>query len=815
MGDVFDIAIIGSGPAGLSAAAHAAKIGLSHILLEKTDHLSDTIYKYQKGKHIMATPDQLVLRSDISFAAGSREHTLQTWDEELKFHGINVRYQSDVTEITGEKGDFLIRFSNGGEINARNIILAIGTAGNPNKLRIPGGDLPFVQYQLDDPKEYFDEDIIIVGGGDAGIENALGLSADPEQGNRVVLLQRGPDFARAKPANAAALTQAKESGRLDFMVSTSPVKLAPGVMTVESPEGPVELPCDRVIARLGAAPPRKFVESCGIEFTGPDREAFPVLSESFETTKPGIYVIGALAGYPLIKHCMNQGYDAVEHINGNTTLKPADEPLLEKVFAGLPGKLDVSGWLAELKQRVSIFQELSTLQLREFMLESRMHFKEKGKIVFERNDIGSSLFAVVAGRVDIEVDPTNKKIIVPLGDGEIFGEIGLISGRRRSATVRAGTPTILVEIPRRAALKLIATVPAVKRAIDRIATERQIKTIFGSDISDAWMKRLLESSEMMEVRAGEVLIEEGKPGTDIFIIRSGSVLVEKEVGGKQVFLSYVSAGNYVGEMSLFEGGERTATVKAAIKSEIIRLNGDDFDQFLRANPQIRDRVEETIDARREVNRFVEAQKGSFSSVVDLYSSVANFLLEQGLGEATDALLIDESLCIGCDNCELACAETHDGISRLDREAGKTYANIHVPTSCRHCEHPHCMADCPPNAIRRAPDGEVFINETCIGCGNCQRNCPYGVIQMEKMPPKRPGLLSWLFFGKGPGPGQPPKEWVEQHFGLDQQDMPKTAVKCDMCKGIKGGPACVRACPTGAAIRVSPESYLNVTQREGN
>ncbi len=245
------------------------------------------------------------------------------------------------------------------------------------------------------------------------------------------------------------------------------------------------------------------------------------------------------------------------------------------------------------------------------------------------------------------------------------------------------------------------------------------------------------------------------------------------------------------------------------------MNGDDFDQFLRANPQIRDRVEETIDARREVNRFVEAQKGSFSSVVDLYSSVANFLLEQGLGEATDALLIDESLCIGCDNCELACAETHDGISRLDREAGKTYANIHVPTSCRHCEHPHCMADCPPNAIRRAPDGEVFINETCIGCGNCQRNCPYGVIQMEKMPPKRPGLLSWLFFGKGPGPGQPPKEWVEQHFGLDQQDMPKTAVKCDMCKGIKGGPACVRACPTGAAIRVSPESYLNVTQREGN
>ena len=52
-------------------------------------------------------------------------------------------------------------------------------------------------------------------------------------------------------------------------------------------------------------------------------------------------------------------------------------------------------------------------------------------------------------------------------------------------------------------------------------------------------------------------------------------------------------------------------------------------------------------------------------------------------------------------------------------------------------HPHCMADCPPNAIHRGPDGEVFIDETCIGCGNCQRNCPYGVIRMDKVPPKKP------------------------------------------------------------------------------
>ena len=114
-----------------------------------------------------------------------------------------------------------------------------------------------------------------------------------------------------------------------------------------------------------------------------------------------------------------------------------------------------------------------------------------------------------------------------------------------------------------------------------------------------------------------------------------------------------------------------------------------------------------------------------------------------------------------------------------------------------------MKDCPPDAIRRAPDGEVFIQDTCIGCGNCQRNCPYGVIQMAPATPpgERPSLLKWLMFGQGIEPGMEPKSY--------DKSLAKKAVKCDMCKGIDGGAACVRACPTGAALRVSPEEFLDV------
>src|SRR5438270_820073 len=81
------------------------------------------------------------------------------------------------------QGDFALRLANGGVVKAENVILALGTQGNPNLVRCPVDDGAVVQYQLDDPGEYVDEHIIVIGAGDAGIENALGLAADPEQRN--------------------------------------------------------------------------------------------------------------------------------------------------------------------------------------------------------------------------------------------------------------------------------------------------------------------------------------------------------------------------------------------------------------------------------------------------------------------------------------------------------------------------------------------------------------------------------------------------------------------------------------------------------
>jgi Fe-S-cluster-containing hydrogenase component 2 len=92
----------------------------------------------------------------------------------------------------------------------------------------------------------------------------------------------------------------------------------------------------------------------------------------------------------------------------------------------------------------------------------------------------------------------------------------------------------------------------------------------------------------------------------------------------------------------------------------------------------------------------------------------------------------------------------------------------------------------------------------IGCGNCERNCPYGVIQMASEKEAAPGLMRWLLTGHGAAPGE--------RKPLDPDSSRKKAVKCDMCKDLNGGPACVRACPTGAAARMSPSEFVTLAKR---
>jgi Fe-S-cluster-containing hydrogenase component 2 len=116
-----------------------------------------------------------------------------------------------------------------------------------------------------------------------------------------------------------------------------------------------------------------------------------------------------------------------------------------------------------------------------------------------------------------------------------------------------------------------------------------------------------------------------------------------------------------------------------------------------------------------------------------------------------------------------------------------------------------MLDCPPNVIHRSVNGEVFIADGCIGCGNCKNNCPYDAIQMVAVNPKfkKPGLWQALLGGTN-----------HENKHIADEASPRKAIKCDLCKDNAMGPACVRSCPTGAALRISPEA-LSLTMRDSS
>ena len=711
------IAIVGSGPSGLSCAAHAAELNVPHVLLEAEDHPSHTIYRYQKGKHVMAEPGILPLRSPITFTAGKREAILAKWDEEIAKYKVNIRSGAAVSSIAGAKGAFELKTAAGDTYLAEHVVLCIGLQGNIRKLGVPGEDLDRVQYQLDDPAEYNGETIVVVGAGDAGIENALALA----ENNRVILINRVDEFPRVKQGNIDLVTAAIRDGKMECRYSTNAVKVEaietegrPLCFTAQTPQGVENIACNRVIARLGAIPPRKLVESFGVQFPNPTMEAVPQVSATYESNVPGLYIIGALGGYPLIKQAMNQGFEVVEYILGNP-VEPADEPLLQAKFRNFTRAKNVSEALALVQTNVPLFKDLTTLQLREFMLDSEVLAPGSGDVIFKKDDYTNSFFSIVDGEVLIEVpDETGKLKDVALKRGQFFGELGLLSGRRRSGTVRAGADCVLIETPRRSMLKLIASIESVRRQVDETSLRRAVRAQIAPTVSEADLDEIVRGAVIRSFAAGQTIFKEGDAADGLHLIRRGSVTISRLLGGKEVVLSYVAAGNYVGEMALLSSeAKRSATVRAAVNCETILLLAKTFNEVLARNAALRGGIEARVLERlsKNVQRETESDPGNLIS----------FLIGQGLGEGTDVLLIDESLCVRCDNCEKACADVHDGTSRLAREAGPTFANVHVPTSCRHCENPHCMKDCPPDAIHRNPNGEVFIANTCIGCGNCQRN----------------------------------------------------------------------------------------------
>jgi thioredoxin reductase/NAD-dependent dihydropyrimidine dehydrogenase PreA subunit len=264
--DIVDVAVVGSGPAGLSAGIEAIHSGHSYLVLEQGS-ISESVRKYPRHKLLLAEPVQMPLYGDLWVADTTKEALLQIWERVVERTGLQVRTGEKVEDVSHDGGCFILTTS-AGRHRARRVVLAMGRRGSPRKLGVPGEELDKVFYEVIEMEQFAGRRVLVVGGGDSAVECALGLAN--QEGTEVRLSYRRREFNRIKPRNQEKLDRAIDRGRIIPMFGTQLREIRPDVVVIEGPEGSMLLPNDDVMIRIGGDAPYAFLERIGVRIVQKD-----------------------------------------------------------------------------------------------------------------------------------------------------------------------------------------------------------------------------------------------------------------------------------------------------------------------------------------------------------------------------------------------------------------------------------------------------------------------------------------------------------------------------------------------------------------
>jgi CRP-like cAMP-binding protein/Fe-S-cluster-containing hydrogenase component 2 len=412
--------------------------------------------------------------------------------------------------------------------------------------------------------------------------------------------------------------------------------------------------------------------------------------------------------------------------------------------------------------------------------------------------------------IDANVDLPMHRPLAQLGPGDLFGEMTCRTYQPRSATVQAREPCVMVEMLRVILDMLVGNrqVSEASKATSKVKMPTFKGTSFKTELenkyrerslnnhlrsvplfatlSEEFIQRLKENVELVSYNQGQVICKEGDDADAFYLIRSGMVRVAQAMPGGEMVRTYLSRGDYFGEIGLLRAIKRTATCSALDAVDVVKIPADDFNLMLETFPDVRAQLEPVATARMAVDR---------QKVIPAGLQLDDFL-NQGLFEAQNLLLIDLDNCTRCDACVRACATAHDGVSRLLRD-GLRYDHFLVATACRSCRDPLCMTQCPVGSIRRKENLEIIIEDWCIGCGKCAELCPYGNINMHPLEVIKEVKTEV----KSTQEGVPPKIKIEK-----KKTTAYKANTCDLCTQLST-PSCVYACPHDAAKRVDPQRFF--------
>ncbi|HZU03632.1 MAG TPA: FAD-dependent oxidoreductase [Ktedonobacteraceae bacterium] len=535
-----------------------------------------------------------------------------------------------------------------------------------------------------------------------------------------------------------------------------------------------------------------------------------------------------------------------------------DDPVdMNRLMALLP-----SGWtlplvIGRLREQplLNDRQRIPENYLLHLFAASQLQILAPGAVVMREGEYRRELYFILEGTLALLTkDRANNEFPVAIvGRGEYVGEYGMLTGQPHTATARAQTPALVLQVPEQVMQHLMDLVPHVHSFFDRLNSAHSIKAILKrmalfQGVRDADIQALAEQAQVKQYDRGERLFAEdergGRPAREtLHILLEGFVKVARHTlegtGYEKTderIIAYRHEGDYfAGGLDLLGDGG-AVTVSAINRVRVAEIPRQGLLALLQQYPEVSQRF------AMRLHQYTESAASVVLSqthqLQDLTSTAAlshaegelHSLVSGGVVEGTEVLVIDLDTCIHCSECEEACARRH-GHSRMNRK-GMVVSNITIATACRHCQDPVCML-CSRAGIARLPNGEVYITESCIGCGICAERCPYGAISIVNVEEEAVSRSSWQrfsdIFTKGiiterkhkflplanvvsPGstraaPG--PLDASQPRSGHDELRK-KIAIKCDLCAGYSNQ-ACVQACPTGAAIRVQPTKFFGSTE----
>lgn len=258
---VYDVAIVGMGPAGLSATLRSEELGLRYVAIEQDD-IGGTVLSYPRQKLVMTQPMEIPLHGTFARREVEKEELLSLWREIVDRTGIAVNVRERLEDVTRVNGHFEVTSAKDRYL-ARNVLLAIGRRGSPRKLGVPGEDNAHVTYKLVEPEQYHGRSLLVVGGGDSAVEAAVTLSQQRE--TTVTLSYRAAAFSRAKDDNRKRLAAAVDAGRVRVMLESNVREIRRNTALIDTKDGPVEVPAEFVFVLIGGELPLGLLQKVGVE----------------------------------------------------------------------------------------------------------------------------------------------------------------------------------------------------------------------------------------------------------------------------------------------------------------------------------------------------------------------------------------------------------------------------------------------------------------------------------------------------------------------------------------------------------------------